>query len=119
MRLLSTTGLTTLAAGALLYAAASGPAGTWAAERWPFAAGEDPTTRTAIALRCGEVEEAVRPACERNLEARFASGESSPDAIVRLHCTQFRNVWDLGDAPDRPAFCNETGTELASEALAG
>jgi len=73
-----------------------------------FALLQGPPDDTSVALqaRCGGMQEAMRRSCEESLSARFASGETNPESLIRLHCTRVESVWDA-PLPDPPALCIE------------
>lgn len=66
----------------------------------------DEATETEVALevRCGELDSWMRRACEEELEERFAAGNSSPEDVLRMHCTRTHSVWDH-DMPSPPPLC--------------
>ncbi|MFP6628427.1 MAG: hypothetical protein VCC67_05260 [Myxococcota bacterium] len=58
----------------------------------------------ALEARCGGLQERMRQTCEATLTARFASGEASPESLIRIHCTRVESVWDA-PLPEPPAVC--------------
>lgn len=64
-------------------------------------------TQAAIELSCGDVDLWMQPDCKSDLTDEFASGSTTPQSIVQLHCTQFKNTWEPGSAPRRPDLCEQ------------
>lgn len=71
-----------------------------------FVQGPPDASRVALEARCGSMQEARRETCEEALAARFASGQMSPESVIRLHCTRVESVWDA-PLPDPPNLCAE------------
>jgi hypothetical protein len=61
----------------------------------------------AIELSCAKVDDRLRPDCESELAEEIASGETTPQLILRLHCTRFKNTWEPEVNADRPAACQQ------------
>jgi hypothetical protein len=72
-------------------------------QRLPFME-EVSEVEVAVEVRCGELDSWIRRTCEDELVERFASGHSTPEAILRLHCTRAQTVW-AQHMPDPPALC--------------
>jgi hypothetical protein len=73
------------------------------AQKLPFA--EDVSdAQAAVEARCGELPGWQRPSCEDELAQRFAQGEVSPEAVLRIHCTRIGTVWSQV-MPEPPALC--------------
>lgn len=69
--------------------------------------GESEDTRVALEARCGQLQSAwQRSTCEDSLAARFSSGDSTPQSVLRLHCTRVGSVWDA-PLPEPPALCTD------------
>jgi hypothetical protein len=58
----------------------------------------------ALEVRCGELDSWMRRTCEDELSQRFASGNADPEAVLRMHCTRARTVWEQ-NMPTPPALC--------------
>ena len=58
----------------------------------------------AVEVRCGNLESWQRRTCEEELTQRFASGNASPESVLRMHCTRARTVWDQA-LPAPPPLC--------------
>jgi hypothetical protein len=75
----------------------------------------DPDHHRALELRCGELDGWQRSECETELVARFDSGDSNPESILRRHCTRLHNVWQQAPMPTPPTVCTQRfGGWLAS-----
>jgi hypothetical protein len=72
-------------------------------ERLPFAE-KASEADVAVEIRCGDLDSWKRRACEDELTARFAAGNATPEAVLRMHCTRTNNVWDQS-LPQPPALC--------------
>ncbi len=72
-------------------------------ERLPFGR-EASEAEVAVEVRCGELDSWKRRTCEEELTARFAAGRANPNAVLRMHCTRARSVWDQR-LPEPPALC--------------
>jgi len=68
--------------------------------------GSPDDTAVALEARCGGMQVLMREACEESLSARFASGQASPETLIRIHCTRVESVWDA-PLPQPPALCVE------------
>jgi hypothetical protein len=66
-----------------------------------------PDHHRALELRCGELDGWRRSECETHLVARFDSGDSNPESILRRHCTRVYNVWQQAPTPTPPAVCRQ------------
>jgi hypothetical protein len=77
-----------------------------ASGEWSALVREPDDAAVALAVRCGELDAGKRRICEEALAARFSSGEATPDAVLRLHCTRVGNVWEAS-LPEPPALCAE------------
>ena len=58
----------------------------------------------AVEVRCGALVSWQRRTCEEDLTQRFAAGSADPEAVLRLHCTRTRNVWEQ-QMPTPPPLC--------------
>ncbi len=58
----------------------------------------------AVEVRCGDLDSWLRRTCEEELTQRFASGNASPESVLRMHCTRTRSVWDQ-NMPTPPPLC--------------
>jgi len=83
-------------------------------ELWPMleasaliAPAPNPDRHRALELRCGGLDGWQRSECEMGLVARFESGESDPESVLRLHCTRVRSLWEHAPAPAPPAVCKQ------------
>lgn len=67
----------------------------------------DPHAVAAIELRCATNEApSLRDDCALELQREFDQGVSKPEAIVRLHCTQFSSDW-ARNSRTPPSICKE------------
>ena len=73
-------------------------------ERLPFQS-EMSETEAALIARCGDLASVERRLCEQNLSERFAAGNASPEAVLRMHCTRVDSVWSQTASPQPPPLC--------------
>lgn len=72
-------------------------------DRLPFAQAASEAD-VAVEVRCGDLDSWMRRTCEHELTARFAAGNASPEAVLRMHCTRARTIWEQ-NMPAPPALC--------------
>ena len=72
-------------------------------KRLPFQT-EVSETEVALIARCGDLDSWQRHICEEELSDRFAAGNATPEAVLRMHCTRVDSVWSQTE-PDPPALC--------------
>lgn len=93
------------AVGALAHFGWNTRAGTLGAltERLPFQH-EVSEAEVALIARCGDLDSWQRRICEEELVDRFAAGNATPEAVLRMHCTRVDSVWSQ-TTPEPPPLC--------------
>jgi len=60
--------------------------------------------RAALEVRCDRGEEPGARECERTLTERFAAGRTSPQAVLRMHCTKWQGPF-VKVSEEPPQLC--------------